>query len=62
MTDYFGKFLMSFVGFTVFGLLFEFGFRRSENPQMRSQAAASGLWLCFAVWMAYNFFKWRVSL
>ena len=62
MHDYFPRFVITAVFWVCLGLFYEFGFRRSDNPRMRSVASAAGLfWLVVGIWMIYNFVMWRRS-
>ena len=60
MADYFSQFLISVVVWLCWGLFYEFMFRRSRDPEMRSVGKASGLvWICIGAWMIYNLIMWQ---
>jgi hypothetical protein len=60
MGDYFSQFLISVVLWLCCGLFYEFMFRRSRDPEMRSVGKATGLvWICNGAWMIYNLIMWR---
>jgi hypothetical protein len=62
MPDYFSRFVMGLLGTICFGLLFEFGFRRSKANHLRVQAVPGGLVvLCFLAWTIYNLVRWRTT-
>ena len=62
MPDYFSRFIFATVGSLVWGLFYEFMFRRSEDRYMRSLSKYTGIaWGALTVWTIYNFIMWRIK-
>lgn len=62
MKDYYADFVMSVLVWFLWGLFYEFMFRRSKNNYLSSLSKyALFSWLCVAGWMIYNFVMWRRS-
>jgi len=60
--DYYSNFVVSVLVFLLWGLFYEFMFRRSKNGRLRAQSKYTLIsWLCVAGWMIYNFVMWRRS-
>ncbi len=60
MRDYYGYFLVSVVVWITSGLFFEFMFRRSKVPHLRSARWKAGVtWIIVTGWMIYNLVMWR---
>ena len=62
MPDYYGRFLFGTACTIMFGLFFEFMFRRSKNESTRSQGVFAGLFtVCWLIWTIYSFVRWRLA-
>jgi hypothetical protein len=62
MRDYFPDFVMSVLVWFLWGLFYEFMFRRSKNTYLRSLSNYTLIsWLCVTGWMVYNLVMWRRS-
>ncbi len=62
MKDYYPDFVMSVLVWFLWGLFYEFMFRRSKNAHLRSLSKYTLIsWLCVAGWMIYNFVMWKRS-
>ncbi len=63
MKDYYTDFLMSVLVWIVWGLFYEFGFRRSKDEFVRSLSKYNLLaWLGITEWMIYSLIMWRRAL